>query len=93
MGCCPRFFTGRSSTELEPLREHSELVSGFGEVQARWAQMGEGFLHKEHFQGRMQNNLVNTENILNRSERVKEILQSHFPLRLAQAPDILPSKI
>lgn len=45
-----------------------------GDIPARRAEVGEGFRHKEHFQGQMQNSLVNTENILNRSECVKEIL-------------------
>lgn len=74
MGCCRQVFTCYLNTELEPLREQSDLMAGCGEIQARWAEMGEGFLHKEHFQGQMQNHLVNTEHILNRSECVKEIL-------------------
>ena len=74
MGWCPQVFTCYLNTELELLREQSDLMSSLGEIQARWAEVGERFLHKEHFQGQMQNNLVNTENILNRSECVKEIL-------------------
>lgn len=66
MGCCPWVFTSYLGTELEPLREQLDLVSGLGEIQARWAEVGERFLHQEHFPAQMQNNLVNSKNSLNR---------------------------
>lgn len=56
MGCCPQVFTCYLNAELVLLSQQSDLVSSLGEIQAGWAEVGERFLHKEHFQGQMQNN-------------------------------------